>query len=943
MSDNRSLSTPAIPVDEWDLFISYRHHDKVDEAVDIIHEELESEFREGFNHNLRIYFDRSDIRGFNDWMVRCYRSLRSSRFFLACISPKYLESDACRWEWEEWQKRELESGHAGSGSACVWFVEPSELKSQVANERAGLWLQDLYQRHGVELRDWRDHGPPAARGEATRAPLRELCYYIAQRLRLFSLSRIQGGNMRLPSEHFVGRGEELSQIATLFSSSNPSGIVGLSGIGGIGKSEIALRYAFDHAGDYPGGRWLLPAKGGDAIAAVIRSLQFYLQIKFSESEAKDDFLAARRIVAELHRRGRALLVIDDVDNSALLARGQTVLFPNDDSLRVLFTTRLGLSAFADLPAGSAVIAVNKLSEPEALDLIRGHQAGNHFAAPDDESSARQIAHMLDGLAIAVETVAIYLGRYAPGIAPPEKVVSIPQYEEQLRRDLLPNFMERLHSSTTQGIETQAISQLAEITAVTKATFERLSYEAGTVVGLASLLPPNTIVLDWLQSTAAKFHHELKSETQPGESSPWRDIVQELISQRILLPSARPGVFVMHPLLQGAFRRLLENDLDVLEGMWVDTILNAFTLAKADWRNPEIHWQFDAFAWIAKRWASELIEPQLKLAAHVGAIYRELGEYSSAEDLLRYVLQFASTGDERPHPDTYIVVMALASILRDTNRASEAAELLRGHPQQGISQGGNSAVSLMPPLEPILEIMSGLSDPEEAIQFGKSLLEDTLARHEPGLLEKVIANFAVAGGFLGQQGQSKEAEALMWLALSMAENAYGSNNIETALPRNNLGQYLQSVGKLDKAERLLRKNVELWERQQPPMPKPFAISLHNLALVLTSLGMSAEAESYERRGLDILERDLGNIHPDLAPFLAGIASTLGRQNKYKEALVHLRRQFILLTKFSIETGHEHTYFKKALHDYTTCLSLAGYTPDEIAKELERASTEGGLSA
>ena len=221
-----------------------------------------------------------------------------------------------------------------------------------------------------------------------------------------------------------------------------------------------------------------------------------------------------------------------------------------------------------------------------------------------------------------------------------------------------------------------------------------------------------------------------------------------------------------------------------------------------------------------------------------------------------------------------------------------------------------------------------------------LLEDILARPEPGLLEKVISNFAITGGTLGQQGQMKDAESLMWLALSMAEAAYGPEDINTLLPRNNLGQYLQSVGKFDKAEPLLRKNVELWERQPTPMSKPFATSLHNLALVLTSLGMLDEVETYEKRGLDMLERELGDFHPDLAPFLAGIASALGKQHKYKEASVYLRRQFVILTRFSTETGREHTYFKRTLHDYTTCLSLAGYTIDEIEKEVEMASTEGG---
>ena len=229
--------------------------------------------------------------------------------------------------------------------------------------------------------------------------------------------------MRLPTEQFIGRGKELDQIATLFSSRSSSAFVGLSGIGGIGKTEIALRFSYDHSVDFPGGRWFLTAKEKANLAVVIRSLQFYLQLEISKSETKNDILVARRILTELHKRGRALLVIDDVDNPVLLEHSQIALLPNDDTLRVLFTTRLGSSAFVELPSSSVVISIDKLSDREALDLIRRHQAGNRFATPDEESNAREIASLLDGLPIAVETSAVYLGRYAPGIAPKEKVVS----------------------------------------------------------------------------------------------------------------------------------------------------------------------------------------------------------------------------------------------------------------------------------------------------------------------------------------------------------------------------------------------------------------------------------------------------------------------------------------------------------------------------------------
>ncbi len=941
MPADSSPPAPASQADEWDLFISYRHRDKVDEVVVALHEELESEFRERFGHSLRVFLDRSDIRGFDDWMVRSYRALRSSRFFLACISTLYLKSDACRWEWEEWQKRELESGRSGSAAACVWFVEAPELEAGPPDERARLWIQEIRQRHGVSLSNRLESTPNIPRGEAASARVRELADHIAQRLRLFSLNGVQGGNIRLPSEHFVGRKEELARLAVLLSAASPSATAGLSGVGGVGKSALAFRYAFDHASEYPGGRWLLPATERDSLVAVIRSLHFDLQIEFSAPERQDNVLAAGRILAELRHRGRALLVFDDVDKPALLAGSSTSLLPRDDSLRVLFTTRHGPDSFPDLPLDSAVLTLDRLAGADARDLIRRHQPKVRFATPDDESAADEVVRVLDGLAIAVETAAVYLGRYAPDVAPADKAVTIQEYAARLRGDVAPTFMERLHATAANGAAKEAMSQLSEVTAVIEPTFRRLSYESGTVVGLASLLPPEGIVLEWLRAGAAEFHPDLGAEVGPGEASPWHGLLRQLISLRLLSSAGQPGVLVMHPLLQGAFRRLLENDLDALESKLAETVLSVFRSTMSDWRNPAVRWQFDLFAWIAKRWVRELIVPGLEFAAHVGAAYRALGEYGKAEDLLRYALRFAYPGGDRPDPAAFSVAKVLASILRDTSRAHEAAELLIGSPRAGTSEGDRPTMTSMQLLEPILETLSDLDNPEEAAKFGAAFLGTISTRNDPALLDRVISHFAVSGPTLGQQGRERDAEALMWLTLGTAEAAYGPDDIKTALPRNNLGQYLHSAGKLGKAEQLLRKNVELWDRHQPESHLGAAVALHNLALVLNTSGMSAEAEAQDRRALDLFERELGNTHPDLAPVLAGIASALGAQGKHKEALPYLRREFVLLAKLMSDTGQQHTYLKRAFDDYAACLLLAGHPPDELAKWLEDAATEGGF--
>ncbi|HAB16424.1 MAG TPA: hypothetical protein DCE44_08235 [Verrucomicrobiales bacterium] len=92
-----------------------------------LHVELEADFRRRFNRALEIFFDKEDIQDFDHWQVRCHRALRDSRFFIACLSRSYLRSDACRWEWEEWCRHELEHGLVSQGAASLWFVKLEDL------------------------------------------------------------------------------------------------------------------------------------------------------------------------------------------------------------------------------------------------------------------------------------------------------------------------------------------------------------------------------------------------------------------------------------------------------------------------------------------------------------------------------------------------------------------------------------------------------------------------------------------------------------------------------------------------------------------------------------------------------------------------------------------------------------------------------------------------
>ena len=183
-----------------DLFISYAHQgdNTSREAVAVLvarlHVELEADFRRRLNRSLEIFFDQTDIQDFHHWQVQCHRALRDSRFFIACLSRTYLRSDACRWEWQEWCRHELEHGLVGQGAASLWFVKLEDLETSENAELLTRWKHDLLQRFHIQCHEWRQDEYGNFLDATARSELQQLTEHVAQRLRLLTEVLTQGSD-----------------------------------------------------------------------------------------------------------------------------------------------------------------------------------------------------------------------------------------------------------------------------------------------------------------------------------------------------------------------------------------------------------------------------------------------------------------------------------------------------------------------------------------------------------------------------------------------------------------------------------------------------------------------------------------------------------------------------------------------------------------------------
>ena len=168
-----------------------------------------------------------------------------------------------------------------------------------------------------------------------------------------------------PNKNFLGREKELANIATAFN--NGKKTVFLHGFGGIGKSELAKKYAQLHEKEYDSVLFL-------SYENSLEELLDDIQIQNCETEAKNDNI---KILKKIFADQRVLLIVDNFD----------VEIDSDDYLDTflrlkvdkLFTTRTDFSDIAD--DKTQQINVENLNAKELASLFE-KESGLLFSNED---------------------------------------------------------------------------------------------------------------------------------------------------------------------------------------------------------------------------------------------------------------------------------------------------------------------------------------------------------------------------------------------------------------------------------------------------------------------------------------------------------------------------------------------------------------------------------
>jgi tetratricopeptide (TPR) repeat protein len=585
----------------YEIFLSYARLDnRVQDGqaqgwVTALRDQILEDHRRFSTAPLRIFLDVEEIRDMDDWRHRILGGLRESKILLVCLSPNYLASDYCRWEWEEYCRRQAHNASGRDSVTTVYFVEVPG----VAEPMRARWLDSVLRGNFTDIRPWFPEGPETLRREDVRRSVARLGERLWERIERARRATGVPGNLRSGNPYFVGRTEELRQLHERLALGTVGVVTAVHGIGGQGKTELAVTYARAWAHCYPAGLWALGAEGRRELLALLGELAYSPELNYrpSEAEKADANLLGRAVLAELGRRveslrqqdpsglAAALVLLDNVSEPELLSPSQLAALPRADWLHLVATTRLDPGRLDHSGKWLATVAVDAMEEDDALALVREHQPPRDpaglvpgFASAHEEAAARAIVRELGGFTLAVEQVAAYLGLH-PDLTPTAFLAG-------LRRRGLAS-ADRL--GCDEDVRARMLHQGKQLSAILDATLKLLDPPARTALRIAALLPSDAVPWPWLHTLVVARHPELKRQTD-DEPDPWLTTRRRLEGLRLLTSGEQPELARIHRLIAA---HLVAAGEDAL----ASGDLVTHVTSRADWisdeRSPPENWEVDA--------------------------------------------------------------------------------------------------------------------------------------------------------------------------------------------------------------------------------------------------------------------------------------------------------------------------------------------------------------
>lgn len=787
-----------------------------------------------------------DIRPGSNFIVEMDQGFKSTHRTIAVLSPDYLTSQYTVPEWADALRRDP----TGTKRLLVPIrVRPCEpqgwLAAIVYIDLLGLPQEEAQKRllESVKANGRPETTPAYPRSSAPAYPAPVISIW-------------QVPYRRNP--YFTGREDMLVQLRSTFTIRQGVVTQALTGLGGIGKTQTVLEYAFRYQQDYHAIFWMQAETHELLIGSIIQTATL-LELKEREAQEQEVIVAAMRHWLEMHPGW--LLILDNLEDATLAE----MVLPTHGSGHVLLTTR------AQAPgAFDRTTPLSELPQKEAIRFLLRRANLLELEAPlvsvsaERQTQAFAIVEALGNLTLALDQAGAYIEETGCGL------VDYLALFQSRRVELL----NRRGEFTIGHPESVAVTW-----AIAFEQVQQINPAAADLLRLCAFLHPEAIPEDIIHVRVEELpphyreraeelpyvfrrvvvliypfllrNRELTPDLQRAVKDPfqWNAAISTLRRFSLIDRQAETRTLSLHRLVQA----VLQDDLSALA--WRAWAERAIRLVSRAFPNPPdfVNWErcqqvlphaIACTSWI-EQWHLPFAGTAASLLTRAGYYLNERARYTEALSLYQEALKMTEQEYSSTHPNVATGLNNLAELYRTLGRYREALPLF-----------------------------------QRALAIREKVLRPT----HPHVAFS-LNNLALL--YLAQE-QYEEALPLLQRALAIRERVLGPTHPDVAMSLNNLATLYRSLKQHGEAIPLLQQALVIYEQVQGPNHPNIATSLDNLAVLYSDLGQYGEALPLYRRALAIREEDLGPNHPDVAMILNNLAVLYNDLGQYGEAIRLLRR-------------------------------------------------------
>lgn len=663
---------------------------------------------------------------------------------------------------------------------------------------------------------------------------------------------------------FVGRSDDLENLYQHFQETDKVTILAIVGMGGVGKTELAIQYAQQHFANLQrkncsGGVCWLSSRDSNLGANIIQ----FAKSHFPNFSIPDGLTQEAQVEFcwQNWYEGDTLLVLDDVTD---YNRIKPYLPPKLAQFNVLITTREKLQ----LPI--VRLDLDVLKPHIALDLLISLVQSRSEIMQQEADVAAKLCDWLGYLPLGLELVGRYLDQ--------EPDVSFAEMLQRLEK-------RRIRHVSLIDAKPEMTAQLG-VSAAFELSWERLdtnAQELGCLLSLFALAPiPWLLVKNIVEKTVEDLSDKSLEIFEENLEKARSNLLRKHLLQR-----TNNETYCLHQLI----REFLLEKLVVLPQ--ADNFKQLFVaamvaIAKQISQSPTRenisavipvipHLQQVANQMINHLQNQNLGYPFLGLID----FYKGQGFYDLAEV---WCYKFLEVVKSRLGSDNLSVALAskeLALIYKLQGQYKKSENLYLQALKTCQKLLGNNHL-IVPKIQNNLGLIYSL---QGRFLEAEQLYIDSL-ENSKGTLEKDASTFTYSFNNLGNLyfslGRYDDAEKLFLEAIEFYNSNFQQDSMNIIPLLNNLASLYQHQGLYNKAESVFLKALEIAKHLLVENHPDIATTLNNLALVYKSQGRYDEAQQLYLKALQFQKQLLGNNHPNIVSTLNNLGHLYNLTKNYSES-------------------------------------------------------------